>query len=190
MEALRLLREGNRRYIAHHAKHPHQDSRARLEVAQGQHPFAVVLGCADSRVAPEVVFDQGLGDLFVVRVAGGVVGDVIVGSIEFAATRFGVPLVMVLGHERCGAVQAALETTHLEALPAGVRALLEPIMPAVQMARAGGGDLLTHAIRLHTQNMVYCLRNDEILKPLQQSGRLRIIGGTYHLESGQVDFIV
>lgn len=189
-QALHWLQDGNRRYVEHHAKHPRQDTRARLKVAEGQHPLAIVLGCADSRVAPEVIFDQGLGDLFVVRVAGCVVDEVIVGSIEFAATRFGVPLVVVMGHERCGAVQAALEAEHLEELPHGVRALLEPILPAVRLAKSQNTDPLQAAIRLHTQNMVYRLRGDEVLKPLQQSGQLRIVGGTYHLESGKVDFIV
>ncbi len=189
--ALHMLREGNQRYAEHHAKHPRQGSRARLKVAQGQHPFAIVLGCADSRVVPEIIFDQGLGDLFVVRVAGHLVDEFIVGSIEFAVTRFGVGLVVVLGHERCGAVQAALEAAqHPSELPSGIRALLEPILPAVRLAQSQNGDPLQNAIRFHTQNMVYRLRDDPVLKNLQQTGQLRIVGGTYHLDRGQVSFIV
>ena len=188
--ALRWLREGNRRYVEHQAKHPRQGPKARLRVAQGQHPFAIVLGCADSRVAPEVIFDQGLGDLFVVRVAGNVVDELVVGSIEFAAEAFGVPLVVVLGHDHCGAVRAALEVFEGRgSTPGHEGALIEPILPAVREAKGLAGDLTDLAVRINVTNMVAKLEADELLAPLVRSKKLKVVGGVYHLEMGKVDFI-
>ena len=109
-EALARLKAGNQRFVASKLQHPRQDGKRRGELATSQHPFAIVLGCADSRTSPEVVFDQGLGDLFVLRVAGNVLNDETLGSIEYAVAHLGTPLILVLGHERCGAVKAAKET--------------------------------------------------------------------------------
>ncbi|HEU4743034.1 MAG TPA: carbonic anhydrase [Meiothermus sp.] len=188
--ALRWLLEGNRRYVEHRARHPRQGARTRLRVAQGQHPFAIVLGCADSRVAPEVIFDQGLGDLFVVRVAGNVVDELVVGSIEFAAGAFEVPLVMVLGHDQCGAVRAALQVFEQQGpLPGHEGALIEPILPAIREAKGLAGDPTCLAVRINVRNMIAKLEADELLAPLVKSGKLKIVGGVYHLESGKVDFI-
>jgi carbonic anhydrase len=108
-DARTQLMQGNARYVAAKMKHPTQSAERRIEVAKGQHPVAVVLGCADSRVPPELLFDQGLGDLFTVRVAGNIADDAVIGSIEYALEHLGATLVMVLGHERCGAVQAAVD---------------------------------------------------------------------------------
>src|SRR5947209_10905279 len=123
-EALARLMAGNRRYVLHKEQHPDQSLTRRKELESGQHPFAVILGCADSRVSPEILFDQGLGDLFVIRVAGNVVDDTILASVEYAVEHLGTRLIMVLGHEKCGAVSAAIEggkqPRHLDALVAAI----------------------------------------------------------------------
>ncbi|MDX2004318.1 MAG: carbonic anhydrase [Meiothermus sp.] len=197
-EALEWLVRGNARYVLHHSRHPRQGGRARLKLAKGQHPFAVVLGCADSRVAPEVIFDQGLGDLFVVRIAGNIVDEAVRGSLEFAVTRFGVPLIVVLGHDGCGALQAALDAIdHPRPMPPAVQALLEPILPAVRQAidetehalvPPSDESILQAAQAIHTARMVEALRADEVLAPLIERGRLEVVGGRYDLQSGQVVF--
>ena len=135
-KALAALIEGNRRYQAQHVTHPHQNAARRAELAAGQHPIAAVLSCADSRVPPEIVFDQGLGDLFVVRVAGNITDDVVLGSLEYAVEHLGVPLVVVLGHYKCGAIQAAVEggTPHDH-----VASLVAALKPSVEAVRPEGG---------------------------------------------------
>lgn len=184
--ALARLLQGNQRYVQQRALHPRQNRKTRLNVAESQHPFAIILGCADSRVAPEVVFDQGLGDLFVVRVAGNVVDQAVAGSIEFAASRMGVPLVVVLGHSHCGAVQAAAESLqHPTPLPVGVQSLINPIAPAVQQAQFD----LRLAERLHVHNTVQRICRDEVLALLIQQGTLEAVGGIYHLHSGEVEIL-
>lgn len=150
-QALKRLIEGNQRYMSRKWNRPNQDEQRLLETAKGQHPFAIVLSCADSRVPPELVFDQGLGDLFVVRIAGNIINDAVLGSIEYAAEHLGVPLVMVLGHERCGAVAAAVEGGNA---PAHINSLVKAIQPAVERVKGKAGDLLDNAVRANVELVV------------------------------------
>jgi carbonic anhydrase len=131
-QALQELMNGNKRYVAAELAHPNQTAARRAEVAKGQDPFAIIVGCSDSRVPPEIIFDQGLGDLFVTRVAGNIVDDVVLGSIEYAAEHLGVPLIVVLGHKRCGAVEAAAKGGDA---PVHIRSLVEAIKPAIKKAK-------------------------------------------------------
>jgi carbonic anhydrase len=186
-QALSKLMIGNRRYSTNHMSHPHQSREHRMVVSKAQHPFATVLSCADSRVTPEIVFDEGLGDLFVVRVAGNVIDDMIVGSLEYAAEHLGVPLIVVLGHTRCGAVTAAAsggqERNHVDAL-------LRAIQPAVAQASKEPGDRVANAIRDNVQLVVRQLRQSRpVLAELQMKGRLKVVGAIYNLETGIVEFL-
>ena len=188
--AIRYLQEGNQRYVQQQALRPRQGQQTRLKIAKGQTPFAIVLGCADSRVAPETIFDQGLGDLFVIRVAGNIVDDVVLGSIQFAVAEFGVAAIMVLGHERCGAVIAALDVAeNSTVLPGSISALVEPILPAAREARTRTGDIVDIAVRLNVRNTVYKLKSDPLLKEFLEKGQLQVVGGRYDLESGLISFI-
>jgi carbonic anhydrase len=213
-EALQALLDGNQRYVANRPRHPHQRATHRRHVAAGQHPFAVVLGCADSRVPPEIILDEGIGDLFVVRTAGHIVDDAVIGSIEFAIAHFGSPLVLVLGHERCGAVKAAADAVaqgiHERDGAAGhIGSVVEAIVPAVErvaspidrgaMGNGPGGtvsaavadDLLDMAVRSNVQMAVDQLRTDEpILAGAIRTGTLRIVGAHYQMEDGVIDVIV
>lgn len=189
--ALQELLAGNQRYVANRSTHPHQTAGHRQELRQRQEPFAVILGCADSRVPPEIVFDQGLGDLFVVRVAGNVVDEAVLGSLEYAAEYLRTPLLVVLGHQACGAVQ-----TTLGALAAGesgvghMRFLVDVIQPAVAEARFQRGDLLENAVRVNVQRMVKHLRMaGPILSAQVRDRKLQIVGAYYDLASGQVEIL-
>jgi len=182
-EALIKLIAGNRRYSAHHLKHPDQSSRRMHEVEEAQHPFAVILGCSDSRVPPEILFDQGLGDLFVIRVAGNVPDDEVIGSIEYAVEHLHTPLVVVLGHEHCGAVTAAThdpESNH-------TRSFTEWLRPIVEAVRGQSGDLVHNAMCLSVTRIVHALRNSEpVLKEASEQSHVRIVGSHYELKSGKV----
>ena len=190
--ALRELLEGNARYVAARMTRPDQTAERRAEVAAAQHPFAVIFGCSDSRVPAEIVFDQGLGDLFVVRVAGPVVDDAVLGSLEFAALELKVPLILVLGHERCGAVTAALAALDQGTTPPGhITALVDAITPAVKRAKGRSGDALDNAVRANVELVVEKLRTSrQVLAGQVSSGKLRIVGARYDLEAGRVDVIV
>ena len=185
-QALQLLVEGNQRYVAHKASHPHTDQKRLSEVATGQTPFAIILGCADSRVPPEVVFDQGLGDLFVIRVAGNILDDAVLGSIEYAAVNLKVGLVMVLGHERCGAVSAAVGG---KKMPNHISSLVKAIQPAVDRVKGKTGDLLDNAVRANVQMVVEQMGASEPLGDLVKSQKLKIVGGRYDLDMGTVEII-
>jgi carbonic anhydrase len=190
--ALRELLEGNARYVAARMTHPDLTAERRAEVAAAQYPFAVIFGCSDSRVPAEIVFDQGLGDLFVVRVAGPVLDDAVLGSLEFAALELHVPLILVLGHERCGAVTAALAAVDQGTTPSGhITHLVDAITPAVKRARGRPGDALDNAVRANVELVVEKLRTSrQVLAAQVSSGTLRIVGARYDLESGRVDVIV
>ncbi|PYE56483.1 carbonic anhydrase [Deinococcus yavapaiensis] len=189
--ALRRLLAGNHRYVSGNRAHPHQSERWRHDVAGGQSPFAVVLACADSRVAPELLFDQGLGDLFVLRVAGNILDDLLLGSVEFAVRQFDVPLVLVLGHDRCGAVSATLDAVTTGTVPTDhVRAIVAALEPAVQEAMRLGGDVVDHAVRANVRHVVRQLETAEpLLVERVREGRLAIVGGRYDMESGTVEVI-
>ncbi len=190
-EALRRLQEGNRRYTEFRLRHPDQTPARRKETARGQHPFAVILGCADSRVAPEIIFDQGLGDLFVVRVAGNISDDAVLGSIEYAVGEFAVPVVMVLGHEKCGAVTATLEAMKGGEVPGHLDALVKAIRLAVEKVQGHAGDLLDNAVRANVSLVVGELKaQSRIIAGPVREGRLKLLGARYDLDSGQVDITI
>src|SRR6516225_1729460 len=187
-EAISRLKEGNGRYTSGSLQHPGQTTERRMELAKGQHPFAIIVSCSDSRVPPEIVFDQGLGDLFVLRVAGNVINDESRGSIEYAVDHFGVRLILVLGHQRCGAVEAAKETIAVKGkAPAHIQSLVTAIKPAVESTVKGDLDA---TIKANVEYVVNALRSSEpILKPKLDSGDLQVIGGYYSLDTGAVTFL-
>ena len=190
-EALRLLIEGNRRWAAGQALLPNQGLARRSELTTGQHPFAIVVSCVDSRVPPEIVFDQGLGDLLVIRTAGHVLDSAAVGSIEYGAEELNIPLVVVLGHEKCGAVTAAIETIeHHGVAPGQIGTLVDGIRPAVERTAGQSGDRLDNAVRANTVITVDNLRAmAPILTDLLAHGTLRIVGGRYDLATGLVELL-
>jgi carbonic anhydrase len=185
--ALKTLQAGNQRYVSHKLVHPHQTRWLRHRLVSGQHPVAAVLSCADSRVPPELVFDQGLGDLFTVRVAGNVVDDAILGSLEYAAEHLHVPVILVLGHTGCGAVQATIDggepNTHIEAFVKSIR-------PAVEQASHETGVLMDNAVRDNVQMAVKQLQqSNPILALMVGQGKLQIRGAIYNLDTGVVTFL-
>src|SRR5262245_41480090 len=186
-KAISKLKEGNGRYTSGSLQHPGQTTERRTEVAKGQHPFAIIVSCSDSRVPPEIVFDQGLGDLFVLRVAGNVINDESRGSIEYAVEHFGVRLILVLGHQRCGAVEAAKETIAAKGkAPAHIQSLVTAIKPAVESTVKGDLDA---TIKANVEYVVNALRSSEpILKPKLDSGDVQVIGD-YSLDTGAVTFL-
>ncbi len=186
-DALQQLIDGNNRYVEAQFRHPHQLAERRMEVAKGQHPFAIILTCADSRVPPEIVFDQGLGDLFVLRVAGNVIDDAVIGSIEYAAEHLGTPLLVVMGHERCGAVDAAVKGGEV---PGHIGALVKAISPAVVKARGKAGDLLDNSVRANVEMVTAKLKSSQpILAHLVEDSKLEVIGAYYDLDDGHVHFM-
>jgi carbonic anhydrase len=196
-DALALLRDGNRRFVADVRSSDTLPSRARrIELAAGQEPFAVILGCSDSRVPVEIVFDQGLGDLFVIRVAGNIVAPSQIGSVEFAAEQFGTRLVVVLGHSNCGAIGATLEQLQRpkENQSRNLRSIVEFVRPSVEnlLATELKHDLPTlfrEAVRANIRTSAAHLRHgSEIIENLIQNDGLMIVGAEYSLDTGQVDF--
>lgn len=185
--ALQKLMDGNQRYIDQKRTFPDQSRSRVLEVAQGQHPFATILGCSDSRVAPEILFDQGLGDLFDIRVAGNILDDAVVGSMEYAAAELGVPLLVILGHERCGAVKAALDG---KPLPGKIGSLAAAIKPAVDATKGQPGDAWDNAVRAHVKMSVNQLKQSSlIIAEAVKAGKLKVVGGRYDLDTGKVEII-
>jgi carbonic anhydrase len=175
---------GNRRFVAEQPISLRRDLKRLMKVAQGQRPFAVIVGCSDSRVPVEIVFDQGLGDLFVIRLAGNIVDDAGLGSIEYAVDHLGARLVVVLGHDRCGAVEATLKG---ESLPGHMVSLAEAILPAVNEVRGRPGDPLQNAVTANVKQTVELLRESEpLLAGWVKSGRLKVVGARYELDTGKV----
>jgi carbonic anhydrase len=190
LPGVQKLAEGNQRYVAGQPIHPRQDEARRTEVAAGQKPFAVVVGCSDSRTAPEILFDQGLGDLFVTRLAGNVVDDAALGSIEFAVAKLGARVVVVLGHEKCGAVIAAVDAVNKGSVPpAHLASFVDAIKPAVESVKNQPGDQVDNAVRANVKLIVEKLKaSSPVLAPLVQSGELQIVGARYDLDNGKVEF--
>ena len=185
-EAIKFLKDGNRRFREDRMEHPRHDSKAREKLTTDQQPIAAILSCADSRVPPELVFDCGLGDLFVIRNAGNLVTPEAIASIEFAVAQLGVKLVVVMGHDQCGAVQAAINGVEL----GQIRSITEKIYPAVKLAEEMEGDLLENAIQIHARQMADQLRQtDPIIKPAYEKGELHILSAKYSLDTGRVTFI-
>ncbi len=190
-EAMKRLMEGNRRYAANKAVHPNVTESRRLEVAKGQKPFAMILGCVDSRVPPELVFDGGLGDLFVIRTAGQALDEAVLGSLEFGVAELHIPLLVVLGHEKCGAVKATIETIEKKVLAeAHIRMLVEAIRPAVEKVKGQSGDLLDNAVRANVELIVKRLKSSPVLAEAVKDGKLKIVGARYALETGVVEITV
>jgi carbonic anhydrase len=196
-EALALLREGNHRFVSEISSRDTFESRARrLELAAGQEPFAAILGCSDSRVPVEIVFDQGLGDLFVIRVAGNIVAPSLIGSVEFAAEQFGTRLVVVLGHSRCGAIETTLEQLQrpVENQSRNLHSIVDFIRPGIEGLLATDlkhdHDALVHeACRANIRASVNHLRHgSDIIENLIQNAGLLVVGAEYSLETGVVDF--
>jgi carbonic anhydrase len=189
-EALALLQEGNERFVTDAPFRGVQGRERRIEIARGQHPFAVLVGCSDSRVSPELLFGRGLGELFIIRVAGNTVDLTAQGSIEYAVAELGVPLVLVLGHERCGAVAAAVSIVEKNAtFPGAIGEMVEPIVPAVLRARGQSGELLDNAVRENVRRVTTRLRGSgAILPDLIEAGKLRVVGARYDLDDGAVHF--
>ena len=191
-QALQLLKEGNRRFVADQPPAGPIGRQRRLEIAQGQSPFAVLVSCSDSRAGPEQLFGRGLGELFVVRNAGNTVSSMqAMGSIEYAVAELGVPLVVVMGHQRCGAVSAAASVVRENAkFPGSIGGMVEPIIPAVLAVREQPGDLLHNAIHQNARRTVEHLRNsvEPMLIEPQRQGRLKVVGAYYSLDTGMVDF--
>jgi carbonic anhydrase len=192
-DSLRLLKEGNARYLEGKPRHPHQDRERRaLTTGQGQHPLAAVLTCSDSRVPVEIIFDQGIGDIFVVRVAGNVAATDEIGSVEYAVDHLDTPLVVVLGHTRCDAVSAVVDDAKL---PPNIAALVEPIKPAVAKAReanpeAAAGALLAAAIKANVwQAIEDLLQQSPIIRDKVREGKIQVLGALYDLDTGQVQWL-
>ncbi|QMU97611.1 carbonic anhydrase [Microbacterium esteraromaticum] len=192
-EAWQEMLDGNRRFVAGSPAHPHQDVEKRHELTEGQAPIATLFGCSDSRLAAEIIFDKGLGDLFVVRNAGQVIGESIVASLEYAVGILNVPLIVVLAHDSCGAVRAAIEGTAIDAapLPAGIWKLIAPIVPAARkvLAETGGStvaDIDAELVgREHLRNTVAdLLHSSELISNAVAAGRLGIVGANYRLAEG------
>ncbi len=191
-EALATLREGNLRFRGGRPIQPQlTGAERRAALAQEQRPFCVLVGCSDSRVPPELLFGRGLGELFLVRNAGNVVDLAAMGSIEYGVAVLGAPLIVVLGHERCGAVQAAVNVVQHDATyPGSIGQMIEPIIPAVLRARRDGDDdLLDRSVRHNVRRIVDRLRTTEqMLMEPQRLGQLRIVGARYDLDDGEVEF--
>lgn len=190
-EALELLIEGNRNFLNDVPTSAPIGRERRLEIAKGQAPFAAYVTCSDSRVSPEILFGRGLGELFIIRNAGNTVDTVALGSIEYAVAELGVPLIVVMGHEACGAVKAAKAVVDDNAtFPGSIGRMIEPIIPAVLEVRGREGDMLDNAIRANVSRVVKQLRTatDPLLLDPQETGKLKVVGAHYDLDTGEVDF--
>ncbi|MBD3884752.1 carbonic anhydrase [Phormidium tenue FACHB-886] len=185
-DALQKLMEGNQRFVQHQPQYPDQSEARLQEVAQTQHPFATVLSCADSRVPAEIIFDQGIGDIFDVRIAGNIATPEALGSVEYAVALLGTPVLMVLGHERCGAVTAAVKN---EALPGEIGSFVKAILPAVDRVKGKSGDAVDNAVVANVQYQIEQLQRSSLLTERLQSNKLKIVGGRYDLDTGTVTII-
>jgi carbonic anhydrase len=179
----RLL-EGNRRFASGQSLHPDRTTERRQETANKQEPFAVILGCSDSRVAPEIIFDQGIGDLFIVRVAGNVVGPLEMDSVEYSAIYLHSSVIIVLGHENCGAVQAVLQGTTKD-----IEAVADLIQPAAKATVGQKESRVENTIKINVLKMVDKLKESPSLKKLIEQNRLLIVGGYYNFHTGKVEML-
>jgi carbonic anhydrase len=186
-EALQQLLAGNQRFVRQKPQYPHQSAARLKEVAFSQHPFATVLSCADSRVPVELVFDAGVGDLFDIRVAGNIVTPEVLGSLEYAAALLGTSLIMVLGHERCGAVTAAVKN---EPLPGSIGSLVKAIKPAVGKVEGESNDLVEQVVVENVRYQIQRMqKKSPVLTQLIADGKLKIVGGRYDLDTGEVSIV-
>lgn len=189
--ALALLEEGNRAFLRGEQRSGLSTAQRRLDLAAGQAPFAAYVSCSDSRVPPELLFGRGLGELFIIRNAGNTIDTVALGSIEYAVGVLGVPLVVVMGHESCGAVKAALDVVEKNStFPGQIGRMIEPIIPAVLSARNDGGVALDDAVRANVRRQADYLRTqtDPLMQKPLEEGKLKVVGAYYDLDTGRVDF--
>ncbi|MDN3225829.1 carbonic anhydrase [Kocuria rhizophila] len=191
LEAWRALQDGNARFIAGQTEHPHQDAQRRKDLAQSQKPFAVIFGCSDSRLAAEIIFDLGLGDTFVIRTAGQVIDNAVLGSLEYAIEVLGTPLIMVLGHDSCGAVTATKDSVESGQLPRGFqRDLVERITPSVLEAkRAGDADLQDMVVEHTRQTAARLMDHSAAISTAVTRGDAAVIGVFYHLADGKAELV-
>ena len=181
------LKAGNEHHIEHKYSHPHETVARMRELVGSQHPEAEILSCSDSRVPPEIIFDQGLGDLFVIRVAGNVATDAEIGSLEYGAEHLHIPLLVVMGHESCGAVTVTVQGGEAEG---HIGTLVDLIKPAVEKTRGKTGDAVANAVEENVRMVVQQLRSSTpILSKLVADGKLKIVGGVYSLETGKVTWL-
>ncbi|MFE7245042.1 carbonic anhydrase [Streptomyces sp. NPDC057580] len=190
-DAFELLMAGNQRFVSGASEHPNQDAARRAEIAPSQQPFAVLFGCSDSRLAAEIIFDRGLGDLFVVRTAGHVAGAEVLGSIEFGVSVLDAPLVVVLGHDSCGAVAAACSAMENGQTPGGfVRDVVERVTPSVLAARAAGRETAQEILVEHIEHTVdLLLERSRVLAERVAAGRLGVVGLSYRLADGSAQLV-
>lgn len=185
-QALQSLIEGNQRFVTRKRRNPNQTQTRLVEVAKAQKPFASILGCADSRVPSEIVFDQGLGDLFVCRIAGNVATAEEIGSLEFGSLVLGSKVIMVLGHERCGAVDATIKGAQV---PGQIGSLIDAIKPSVEKSKNLPGDKLENACKANILMQVEKLKASSVLSQLIDAGKLKVVGGYYDLDNGTVTIV-
>lgn len=186
-----LLQEGNARFVSGDVRHPNQNAARRSSLTESQHPVAAIFGCSDSRLAAEIIFDVGLGDVFVVRTAGQVIDDAVLGSLEFSVDVLNVPLIVVLGHDSCGAVSAALTAAETGSLPSGhVRNLVERIFPSVLSAQKAGKTSVNDAVEEHVkQTALRLVDHSRVLHEAVGDGRTAVVGVTYRLAEGRADVV-
>jgi carbonic anhydrase len=191
--ALELLMDGNQRWVEGRPAQPNRSVDRRGELTEGQSPFATVFTCIDSRVTPEIVFDCGLGDLAVVRSGAHALGETaVMGSLQFGAEHLKTPLLLVLGHERCGAVTAAIEAVERDQdLPAGLSAIVESIRPGYELARASGepDDIVMRTVQAHTRLTVQAISRAALIDRLVAAGTTRVVGAYYSLQTGAVSIL-
>ena len=185
-KVLEALMEGNKRFVENKRKNPNQDFVRVTELTEGQNPLACILGCADSRVSVEIIFDRGLGDLFVVRDAGNIATPEEIGSLEYGTLLLGSKVLMVLGHERCGAVQATLAS---KPLPGQIGSIVEAIKPAVERAEQKPGDLVQNVVKENILLQIERLYTSEVISQLVQEGKLKVVGACYDLDTGSVHLV-
>ncbi|WP_120003061.1 carbonic anhydrase [Nesterenkonia muleiensis] len=190
-EAWQLLTEGNQRFVSGNVHHPNQNAARRSSLTDSQHPMAVIFGCSDSRLAAEIIFDVGLGDVFVVRTAGQVIDDAVMGSLEFSVDVLQVPLIVVLGHDSCGAVSAAITAAETGTLPTGhVRNLVERIFPSVLAANRSGAQNINETVEEHVkQTAIRIVDHSRVLHDAVSEGRTGVVGVTYRLAEGNADLV-
>lgn len=187
-DSLNKLKEGNERYVTLHQKHPDESKKRRKEMMKGQHPFAIILSCSDSRVPLELIFDQGLGDLFEIKNAGNVLDDHVIGSIEYAVMHCGVKLIVIMGHQDCGAIAATLsgvsETKYIKSLE-------DSIQPAIEDCKEKGLEINSdNVVKAHVmQDINELLKEDHYLVDYMKKHNVKIVPAYYHIDSGKVDFL-
>ncbi|MER6060006.1 carbonic anhydrase [Streptomyces sp. NPDC001792] len=189
--AFARLMDGNKRWVSGDLQHPDRDPTRRQFVAQGQKPFGAILSCIDSRVPPELIFDTGLGALYVMRTGGEAVGPVVTGSVEYGPMTSGTPLVVVLGHQRCGAIEAAYKSLHGgKRLPGNLESIARALRPAYEQAvKKGGADPVEAMARAQAELTAADLRQNRDLAPLVRKGSLAVVGAYYSLDTGKVDVL-